>query len=135
MSRRESALSRGLVARVGSAVRVALVCVEWHIWSRTLRRSFVTRLEFRQRILATDLRLISPLHQRRRRPDLSTSLDFQTFISQHVISLMESSSSTAVLQNAIGTTISGSAQVNTAGRDIVFHGYPVPPAAGMLGFI
>ena len=89
--------------------------------------SFVTQLGFRQRILTSDLRLISALlHQLRQSPDLSTSLDFslQTFlvsISQHPISLMESSSKAALLQNAIGTTISGSTLIN-AGRDVVLHG-------------
>ena len=90
--------------------------------------SFVTQLGFRQRILTSDLRLISALlHQLRQSPDLSTSLDFslQTFlvsISQHPISLMESSSSTALLQNATGITISGNAQVINAGGNVVLHG-------------
>ncbi|KIJ95842.1 hypothetical protein K443DRAFT_11075 [Laccaria amethystina LaAM-08-1] len=44
---------------------------------------------------------------------------------------MESSSSASLLQNAIGTTISGSTQVNVAGCDIIFHGYPAPPAIGL----
>jgi hypothetical protein len=63
------------------------------------------------------------------------SLALQTFILQHIISIMESSSSASLLQNAIGTTISGSTQVNVAGCDIIFHGYPAPPAIGMSGFI
>ena len=71
--------------------------------------------------------LISHLPRPRRRPDLSTSLKFLVFILQHVISLMESSSTTALLQNAIGATISGSAQLINAGHDVVLHG-PLPAA-------
>jgi len=48
---------------------------------------------------------------------------------------MESSPLTALLQDAIGTTISGSAQVINAGRDVVLHGSPAPPAPGKSGFI
>ena len=95
----------------------------------------LARLGFRQRIHTTNLRLISSLHRLRRPPDLSTTLAIQTFLVfllQHVISLMESSSRAAQLQNAIGTTISGRAQLINAGRDVVFHG-PLP-AAGTLKF-
>ncbi|KIK01532.1 hypothetical protein K443DRAFT_98399 [Laccaria amethystina LaAM-08-1] len=46
---------------------------------------------------------------------------------------MESSSSTALLQSAIGTTISGSAQVINAGHDIIFHGsLPAPGTSSLL---
>jgi len=45
---------------------------------------------------------------------------------------MEPSSSTAILQNAIGTTISGNTQLINAGYNVVPHG---PPAAGMSGLI
>ena len=84
----------------------------------------------------TYLRLISPLPHRPRRPrNLSTSLARRTllvFISQHVISLMESSSRVAQLQNAIGTTVSGRAQIINAGRDVIL---PSPlPAAGTSRF-
>ena len=47
---------------------------------------------------------------------------------------MESSPSTSLLQNAIGITMSGSAQVINAGGDVVLHGSLTPPAAGMSGF-
>ena len=103
---------------------------------RNCETSFVARLRFRQRIHTTVLRLISSLlHRLRRPPDLSTTLAIQTFLVfllQHVISTMESSSRAAQLQNAIGTTISGRAQLINAGRDVVFHG-PLP-TAGTLKF-
>ncbi|KIK06319.1 hypothetical protein K443DRAFT_3106 [Laccaria amethystina LaAM-08-1] len=44
---------------------------------------------------------------------------------------MESSSSTTLLQNAVGTIISGSAQVINTGRDVVLQGSPAPPPAGL----
>ena len=90
--------------------------------------------EFRRpiRIPTADSHNCSPLlHRLRQPPDLSTSLALQTFLVstlQHVISLMESSSRAAQLQNAIGTTISGRAQVINAGGNVVFHG-PLPAAS------
>ena len=48
---------------------------------------------------------------------------------------MESSSLTALLQNAVATTISGGTQLINAGRDVVLHGYPASYPAGISGFM
>ena len=48
---------------------------------------------------------------------------------------MESALSATLLQHAIGTTISGSAQVINAGRDVILHGSPAHTPVGMSGFI
>ena len=121
-----------------ASCRWSALVFERSIFGAELREERLCKIpvRFRQRILTTDLRLISPiqLHQPLRPPDLSTPLALQTFlvfIFQHVISLMESSSTAALLQNAIRTTISGSTLIN-AGRDVVLHG-PLP-AAGTSRF-
>ncbi|KIJ94665.1 hypothetical protein K443DRAFT_11920 [Laccaria amethystina LaAM-08-1] len=67
-------------------------------------------------------------------PNLSTSFALQTFlvfILQHVISLMEPSSRAAQLQDAIGTTISGNAQVINAGGNVALHSSPAPPSTSL----
>ena len=117
----------GCKSWLGTWCGLALVCMR----AATLFRRLI---RCQQQILTTLLSLTSSSSTTTTTRAINVSTPSNSH-RQHVIPLMELSSSTALLQNAVGTTISEGAQVINAGHNVILHNSPAPPAAGMSGFI